>query len=45
MSGAAEAIDELECDVEETRALAFDGSSARLLDYLMAPFATNSGVA
>ena len=40
MSGAAEVIDELERDVEETRVLAFDGSSARLLDHLMTPFAT-----
>ena len=45
MSGAAEAFDELERDVEETRVLAFDGSSARLLDHLMSPFMTISGVA
>jgi len=45
MSGAAEAIDELERDVEETRVLAFDGSSARLLDHLITPFARIPGVA
>ena len=45
MSGAAEAFDELERDVEETRVLAFDGSSARLLDHLMSPLMTISGVA
>ena len=45
MSGAAEAFDELERDVEETRVLAFDGSSARLLDHLMSPSMTISGVA
>ena len=44
MSGAAEAIDKLECDVEEMRVLAFDGSSSHLLDHLMIPFATISGV-
>jgi len=44
MSGAAQAIDELEQDVEEIRVLAFDGSSARLLDRLVAPFAAVSGV-
>ena len=57
MSGAAEAFDELECDVEdetfdeserdveETRVLAFDRSSARLLDHLMSPSMAISGVA
>ena len=45
MSGAAEVIDELDRDVEETRVLAFDGSSACLLDHLMTPFATIPGVA
>ena len=45
MSGAAEAFDELERDVEETRVLTFDGSSARLLDHLMSPSMTISGVA
>ena len=39
MSGAAEVIDEFERDVEETRVLASDGSSARLLDHLITPFA------
>lgn len=45
MSGAAEAFDELERDVEVTRVLAFDGSSAHLLDHLMTPFATIPGIA
>jgi len=45
MSGAAETFYELERDVEDTRVLAFDGSSARLLDHLMIPFATIPGVA
>ncbi|KAF9654326.1 hypothetical protein BDM02DRAFT_3106658 [Thelephora ganbajun] len=45
MSGAAEALDELERDVEGTRVLAFDGSSAHLLDHLMSRFATIPGVA
>ena len=45
LSGAAQAIDELDQDVEELRVLAFDGSSARLLDHLMVPFAAVSGVA
>jgi len=44
LSGAAQAIGELEEDVEEKRVLAFDGSSARLLDHLMAPFAVVPGV-
>ena len=35
MSGAAEAFDELERDVEDTRVLAFDGSSSHLLDHLL----------
>lgn len=43
MYDAAMAIDELEYDVEETRILAFDGSSARLLDHLMTPFAEIPG--
>lgn len=45
MSGAAEAFDELERDVEDTRVLASDGSSARLLDHLITPFAAIPGVA
>ena len=44
MSSAVEAFNELEHDVENTRALAFDGTSARLLDHLMAPFAAIPGV-
>jgi len=39
MPGAAEFFDELERDVEETRIRASNGSSARLLNYLMSPFA------
>jgi len=38
-SGAAAAINELEYNVEETRVLSVDGSSSRLLDHLMTPFA------
>jgi len=45
MSGATEVIDELERDAEATRVLTSDGSSARLLDHLMTPFATVPGVA
>jgi hypothetical protein len=45
MSGAAEAFDELEWEVEETMALASDGSSAHLLEHLISPFATIPGVA
>ena len=45
MSGAAEAFDEFERDVDDTRVLAFDGSSSRLLDHLMTPFAAIPGVA
>jgi len=37
MSGAAEAINELERDLEEMRVLTFDGSSAHLLDHLVTP--------
>ena len=44
MSGAAEAFDELEGDIEDIRVLTFDGSSARLLDYLLTPFAVVPGV-
>ena len=44
LSGAAEAIDEWEQDAEDIRVLAFDGSSARLLDHLIAPFAIVPGV-
>ena len=45
MSGAAEAFDELEREVEGTMVLAFDGSSARLLDQLMFPLSMIPGVA
>jgi hypothetical protein len=45
MSGAAEAFVEFERDVEYTRVLAFDGSSARLLNHLMSPLEAISGVA
>ena len=45
MSDAAEAIDELERDVEETRVFTLDGSSVRPLDHLMTLFETISGVA
>ena len=38
MSGAAEAFDEVERDIEDTRVLAFNGSSAHLLDHLLIPF-------
>ena len=45
MSGAAEAFDQLERDVEGTRVLAIDGSSAPLVDHFLIPLATISGVA
>jgi len=45
MSGAAEAFDEFERDIEDTSVLAFDGSSARLLDHCLTPFAVIPGVA
>ena len=38
MSGAAETFDEVERDIEDTRVLAFNGSSAHLLDHLSIPF-------
>jgi len=44
MSGAAEAFDKLERDVEDTRVLAFDGSSVHLLDHFLTPFAIVPGV-
>lgn len=44
MSGAAEAFDELDRGVEDARVLAFDGSSAHLLNHLMASFAVVPGV-
>ena len=45
MSGAAEAFDKLECDVEDIRVLNFDGSSAPLLNHLLAPFTIIPAVA
>ena len=45
MSGAAEFFDKLGWDAEETRVLAFDGSSAHLLTNLISPFAVIRGVA
>ena len=45
MTGAARAIAELERNAEEARVLAADGSSARLLDHLMTPFAVIPGAA
>lgn len=39
MSGAAEVFDEFERDMEDTGVLAFDGTSARLLDHVLTPFA------
>ena len=39
MSGAAEAFDEFDRDLEDTIVLAEDGSSARLLDHVLTPFA------
>ena len=38
MSGAAEAFGKAERDLEDAMVLAFDGSSAHLLDHLLAPF-------
>jgi len=45
MSGAAEVFDELEREVEATRVLAFDGSSARLLNHVLTPLSSVRGVA
>jgi len=45
MSGAAEFLDKLELDAEETEVLAFDGSSAHLLSNLISPYAAVRGVA
>ena len=36
MSGAAEAFDKVERDLEDTEVLATDGSSAHLLDHVLA---------
>ena len=41
MSGAAEVIDEIERDMEETRVLANDGSDAHLLDYKLVVLPTH----
>ena len=38
MSGAVETFDKMERDLENAMVLAFDGSSAHLLDHLLAPF-------
>jgi hypothetical protein len=38
MSGAAEAFDEVERGLEDAMVLAFDGSSAHLLDHLLVSF-------
>ena len=43
MPGAAEALNELERGVEDTRVLAFGGSSPRRLDFI-SPFTTTSWV-
>ena len=40
MSGAAEALNKLERDIEDTVDLASDGSSASLLDHVLSPSAT-----
>ncbi|KAF9643386.1 hypothetical protein BDM02DRAFT_3273075 [Thelephora ganbajun] len=45
MSGAAEFLDDLERQAEETDVLAFDGSSAHLLSGLISPYAVIYGVA
>ena len=44
MSGAAEFLDKLEHDAEETAVLAFDGSSASLLGDLLSAHAVIAGV-
>ena len=45
MSGAAEFFDQIERDAEDTRVLAFDGSSAPLLSNLLSPHSVIRGVA
>jgi len=45
MSGAAEAFDKVERDLEDTRVLALDGSSAYLIDHLLTPLEPIPGVA
>ena len=44
MSGAAKAFNEVECDVKDTKVLAFNRSSAHLLDHLLTPFVAIPGV-
>jgi len=44
MPSAAEFLDQLQWDAEETNVLAFDGSSAGLLSNLISPFAVIHGV-
>ena len=45
MSGAAEFFDQVEREVEETRVLASDGSSATLLNHLLSPLSVIPAVA
>ena len=44
MSRNVGAFDELERDIEDTRVLTFDGSSARPLGHLVSPVATIPGI-
>jgi len=43
MSGAVKTLYELEWDIEETRVLAYEGYSARLLHHLLSPLAAIPG--
>ena len=45
MSGAAELFYQIERDAEDTRVLAFDGSSAPLLSNLLSPHSVIRGIA
>jgi len=45
MSGAANAFEGLERDIEDIRVLVFDGSSARPLDHVLTPLAVIPRVA
>jgi len=45
MSGAAEAFDKVDRDLEDVRVLALDGSSAYLIDHLLTPLEPIPGVA
>jgi len=45
MSGAAEAFDKMDRDLEDVRVLALDGSSAYLIDHLLTPLEPIPGVA